>query len=91
MISALQCSPDGNYIASASWDGKARLWDLRMMACSAVLAFHEDWVQSITSMHNFDRIISGSRDGTIKRWDVSSIIAIDRMNKLKETVAIAEF
>ena len=90
VISALLCSEDGNYIASASWDGKVRLWDLRMMACSAILAYHKDWIQSVSSLHNFARIVSGSRDGQVKVWDVSTVLAVDKMNDLKKVAAQAK-
>lgn len=89
IISALICSDDGNYIASGSWGTKIRLWDMRMMACSAVLAYHKDWVQSLTSLRDFNKIVSGSRDGAVKVVDVSSILAIDRMNNLKSIAAKA--
>lgn len=88
LISALLCSNDGNYAASASWDRDVRLWDLRMMACAAVLSYHKDWVQSIAS-NNFQRIFSGSRDSTVKNWDLSSILALDSMNDLEETTTKA--
>lgn len=89
LISGLLCSQDGNYIASASWDGKVRLWDLRMMACSTILSFHQDWIQSIASLHNFQKVISGSRDGRIKMWDISTVLAIDTINNLKDMAAKA--
>ncbi len=90
LVSALHCSPCGNYLASGSWDGKVRLWDFRMLGCSAILAFHkEDWVQNVTSLNNFNTIVSGARDGRVKTWDISSLLAIDRMNNLKITAAKA--
>ena len=88
VVSALICSDCGNYIASASWDGSVRLWDIRMLGCS-LLASHKDWVQSVASLHNFQKIVSGSRDGSVRLWDVSSVLAVDQMNNLKETAAKA--
>lgn len=84
VVAALMCSDEGNYIASASWDREVRVWDLRMRACSAILSFHKDWVQSISSLRNFQKIISGSRDGTVKLWDLKAILALDRIDDFKK-------
>lgn len=74
-ICGLSCDPDEKYFATASWDHKARLWDPRMRACAATFLGHTDWVQQVKCIGN--EIVTGSRDNTLKLWDIRMIKAID--------------
>ncbi|MEQ8974286.1 MAG: GUN4 domain-containing protein [Coleofasciculus sp. C1-SOL-03] len=61
-------SPDGKFIASASGDHTARLWNV---AGDLITEFvgHQGWVLSVCFSPNGDYIATGSGDGTAKLWD----------------------
>ena len=65
-------SPDGNIIASASWDKAIRLWDRASAKEIAVLKGHEEAVSSVAFSPDGNTIASGSYDNTIRLWDRAS-------------------
>lgn len=85
-ISGLSCDPDEKYFATASWDYKTRLWDPRMRACVATFLGHTDWVQQVKCIGN--EIVTGSRDNTLKLWDIRMIKAVDEA-KFSTVTAVA--
>lgn len=74
-ISSLSCDTDEKYFATSSWDEKARLWDPRMRACAATFIGHTHWVQKVKCDGN--EIVTGSRDHSLRSWDIRKIRAID--------------
>ncbi|CAN5174713.1 hypothetical protein BH09DEP1_BH09DEP1_1190 [soil metagenome] len=74
-ICGLSCDPDERYFATASWDANARLWDPRMRICAATFAGHRDWVQQVKCIG--DEVVTGSRDNTLKLWDIRMIKEMD--------------
>ena len=66
-VSSLSFSPDGQVIASASQDGKIRLWNLNGKMLK-ILNGHEDVVNGISFSPNGELIVSASGDGTVRFW-----------------------
>ncbi|EGK89971.1 WD40 repeat-containing protein [Microcoleus vaginatus FGP-2] len=62
-------SPNGEAIATASYDGTAKLWDLQG---NSLVTFtgHDDWVTSVSFSPTGDAIATASRDKTAKLWDL---------------------
>jgi ribosome assembly protein 4 len=70
-------SPDGLYIASASFDNSVKLWSARDGKFIANLRGHVGAVYMVAWSADSRLLASASKDTTVKVWDV-------RMGKLKE-------
>ena len=68
----LAFSPDGQLLASASWDHTIKIWDVNTGKLLRTLQGHQDLVLSIAFSPNGLLLASGSADKTIKLWDVNT-------------------
>jgi eukaryotic-like serine/threonine-protein kinase len=73
-VLALDVSPDGKLLATASDDRSVRLWDLSSGAPSFVLHGHSDEVTEVKFSPDGKRVASsgGNSDQTVRLWDVAS-------------------
>ena len=62
-------SPNGNTIASASYDRTVRLWDAHTGNLRNTLIGHNDRVYSVAFSPNGNTIASASYDRTVRLWD----------------------
>ncbi|KAF9954270.1 Notchless protein 1 [Modicella reniformis] len=65
-------SPDGRYIASASFDKSVKLWDSRDGKFIASLRGHVAEVYQVVWSSDSRMLLSCSKDSTIKLWDVKT-------------------
>lgn len=65
-------SADNRYAAAASWDHKARLYDLGAKAEIAVLEGHRGNVNAVSFSPDGKHLYTGSYDGTVRMWEVPS-------------------
>lgn len=66
-VAALAVSPDGAWIASASWDGTIGLWPVAGGA-PRFLAGHDAAVTDVTFSPDGALLYSASADGTLREW-----------------------
>ena len=65
-------SPNGQRVASGSWDGTVKVWDANSGELIADCRGHTFVVDSVSYSPDGQRVASGSRDGTVKVWDANS-------------------
>jgi WD40 repeat protein len=64
-------SPNGRWIATASMDGTARLWEAETGAARFTLVGHAGHVVDIDWSPDSTRLVTGSVDGTAKLWRIT--------------------
>lgn len=70
-FNAVACSPSGRNIASASDDGRIRIWDAENGTVKLILEGHTNRVKDVVYSPDGQRIASAS-DKTIHVWDVQT-------------------
>jgi hypothetical protein len=72
LVVAVAFSPDGSRLATASYDGTARIWDAESGKPLAVLQGHTSNVQSVVFSPDGTRLATASADRTARVWDAES-------------------
>lgn len=72
LVNHVSFSPDGLYIASASFDNSVKLWDGRNGKFIASLRGHVAPVYQVAWSADCRLLVSCSKDTTLKVWDVKS-------------------
>lgn len=75
----LAVSPDKSRVASASWDGTARIWHLGVGVAPVEISGHADIVNDVAFSPDGARLYSASADGTIRIWDTVTGAPIERL------------
>jgi WD40 repeat protein len=73
-VNAVTFSPNGQRLASASWDYTVKLWDTTSGALLQTLEGHNNRVTAIAFSPNSQRLASASYDMNIKLWDASGAL-----------------
>jgi serine/threonine protein kinase len=65
-------SPDGEMLASGSFDNTIKLWEIKTGNLIKTLEGHTYWVNSVAFSPDGEILASGSWDWTIKLWDIKT-------------------
>ena len=68
----LAYAPQGNVLASGSFDETIRLWNIKKRRCIRTMPAHSDPVTSISFSGDGTLICSCSHDGMLRLWDAST-------------------
>ena len=68
-VTSVAFSPDGQALASGSWDKTIRFWNPRTAEHSRTLTGHTDRVTSVAFSPNGNMFASGSWDKTVRFWN----------------------
>ncbi|CAN9182999.1 unnamed protein product [Alternaria alternata] len=71
-VTSVVFSPDGQTVASGSYDETVKLWDASTGALRSTLEGHLDVVTSVVFSPDGQTVASGSDDKTVKLWDAST-------------------
>ncbi|WP_299502534.1 c-type cytochrome [uncultured Roseobacter sp.] len=78
-IIQLALSPDGQRVASASWDRTIKIWSLEEGAAPIEITGHTNIVNDVAFSPDGKRLYSASADGTLRVWDASTGEALRRL------------
>ncbi|MFD7256305.1 hypothetical protein [Streptomyces sp. NPDC059874] len=74
VVTSLAFGPGGRLLASASWDGTARLWQVtggRALWPLSVLHGHTRFVRSVAFSPDGRTLVTAAEDTTVRVWDVT--------------------
>ena len=79
-VRSVAFSPDGNTLATGSWDDTVRLWDTKTGAHIRTLTGHTNSVLSVAFSPDGNIIATGSDDGTMLLWNLGPQNDVDANN-----------
>lgn len=90
-VSQVRISPDGRWIASASADGTARIWDAETGAHMTTLVGHVAGLSCLAWSPDSNTLATGSDDKAIRLWDrVTSEPAHGRTESTIPTISVSD-
>ncbi|MBD2205328.1 serine/threonine protein kinase [Calothrix sp. FACHB-1219] len=90
-VDSVAISPDGNTLASGSWDKTIKLWNLATGEQIRTFSGHSDTVNSVAFSPNGNTLASGSWDKTIKLWNLATGEQIRTLKVHSNTVISVAF
>lgn len=79
-INDIQFSSDDKLLASASFDGSTKIWQVQNLNIEPiVLKDHNSWVLSLTFSYDNMELITACANNFIKKWDIQSEIMAQKL------------
>jgi RNA polymerase sigma factor (sigma-70 family) len=69
-VLGLALAPQGDLLASCGADGTVKVWDAQGLGKPQIFGGHADRVQSVAFLHHRRGVVSGSRDKSVRIWDI---------------------
>jgi WD40 repeat protein len=90
-VEAVVFSPDGQWLASGSFDNTVRIWDVETGRELRSLTGHSGVVRSLACSPDGSMLASGSNDKTLRLWNVASGLEVKRFDAGDSTVEAISF
>jgi len=87
-VAGVAFSPDGKYVATASWDSKANIWDAVSGAVVTTLPGHKGHVNSVSFSSDGKYVLTAAEDGTARVWEAWQTATPKLITTLKEAYEI---
>jgi WD40 repeat protein/uncharacterized caspase-like protein len=81
-ISDAVFSPDGEMVATASWDNTAKVWDVRTGALLQDLRGHDGAITTIAFSPDGKKVATGSEDKKVMLWDLTGADPATEFNEI---------
>jgi WD40 repeat protein len=92
-INDVKFSKDDHFLASASFDGRINIWNMKNINDQAiVLKDHNSWVWKLAYSPQGDKLVAGCVDNLIRVWPTSSDVMADQIcGKLSRNMSTKEW
>ncbi|QJB25954.1 WD40 repeat domain-containing protein [Limnospira fusiformis SAG 85.79] len=87
-VYAAAIAPDGKVLASGSYDGTIKIWDLESGSLRQTIAAHASAVASLAIAPDGKHLISGSVDNRVRLWDLDTGKLIRTFNGHRDDVKV---